>query len=661
MPTSRPSPAGLSVEEAESPFNILYFASLVARWAWLLGGILLAALVLAFIYLRVATPYYQATTVVQVEQQQQHVFKSDTGDNGSDDLKSDDILKTIEQNIQAPELFLKVASDPAILQDKNLYVGLSPHATPLSTSDLADTLAANTHVSLRRGTRLIDISVDHPVPVMAQRLSLAVAEAYISQSGQIDTETSTGVESQLLADSERMKAKLQKSEDALATYREVLLLKDRISDQQRILDALRQRYRAKHPTLIQAETLMSELVLDFDQEVRKIRANSTLEAGYWIDQDPLLNGLTTKDRVQTELQLVEARTNVLDGEVQTERSLFNNVLKQMSEAAMSEQAAPTTVLIVNQPSLPQRPVRPQKKVVLVIAVAGGLVLGLGLVFLLNALDSSFKTAEEVEQYLGLPVLGAIPRIPPLKKNVVPSPKANRSMVLIDEPGGLAAESFRSMRAAVGLLGKSEDHRTVLFTSALAAEGKTFVACNYAVSLAQQNIKTLLMDIDLRVPAVHQFFKIDNSRGIVDHVTESTPLEKSIRENVVPNLDVMTAGRKCPNPAEFLAGNGFSDTLKEALTKYKRVVVDCSPINLVSDALLIVEHVQSVILIVRAKSTPRRDSKFALNTLQRAQIQPVGVVINAIPDWTRSLYHSHPGRYGADNKYMRAYTASPGGS
>jgi capsular exopolysaccharide synthesis family protein len=650
------------------------------RRAWLLGSLVLGCLFVAFIYLHVSTPYYRSTSAVQVEQEAQRVFKPDNkAEEADDDLKDDDILKTIEQNFQSPGLFLNVAVDPSIRQDPQLFVGISPQAEPLSTSDLAEILQAHTRATLRRGTRLIDVSVDHPVPEVAQKLCRAVVHAYIEQNRELSTSTSTDTEGLLQADSDGMKDQLQKSEDALATYREVLLLKDRISDQQRIIDSLAQRYRAKHPTMIQARTLMTSLVTDFDRDVKQIRTQS-LESGYWAEQDPILEKLSPQQRIETELQLVEARTNVLEGEVETERSLFNSVLKQSSEATISKGAAPTAVLVRDNASLPQRPVWPKRSVVMVLGLAAGLGLALAALLLLEAFDSSFKTAEDVEQYLGLSVLGAVPEIVPPKGKVLrPSkmeafwirnllrervalllrPSKNEALrdpvILVSDPGSIAAESFRTLRASLGLLGKKEDHRTLLFTSALASEGKTFVSGNYAVSLAQQGVKTLLIDTDLRVPAVHQFFGLENQRGLVDHVAHGLPLEKVIQTNVVSNLDVITTGSRCPNPAEFLSGSGFAETLAKVLPSYERVIIDCSPINLVSDPLLLISMVQSVVLVVRANQTPRRDARYALNTLQRAGVEPIGVVINAVPNWTQTMYYSHPGRYSGGEKYFRAYS------
>jgi capsular exopolysaccharide synthesis family protein len=640
-----------------STLHFINLLKILYRWLWLFCLTFLAIFSLAVVYILTATPYYRATTVIQVEQAAQRAFTPDNKDQ-SDDLREDDVVRTIEQNIQSPKYFIELASDPKFTQDPNFYIGMSSGNAPLTTGEVADFLQTHTRVLLRRGTRLIDVSVEHAVPAMAQKLALALVQDYINENGELETNTSSGAEQQLAQDSLGIKVDLQKSEDALATYRDVLLLKDRITDQERIIDALVQRYREKHPTLIQARALLAKLTIEFDVEVQKIRANSPLEAGYWSEEAARLNAESTPDRIQTELQLVDSRTNVLEGEVETERTLFNNILKQRSEADVSQKAPPTQVLIQQEPFLPARPVKPEKVLILLLGAAAGLVGGAGLAFFLNGLDSSFKTPEEAEQVLGLPILGAIPQIA-LPKRPRSKSQANpgENLVLVAEPGDVAAESFRSLRASIGLLGKAQDHRSLLFTSALAGEGKTFVSCNFAAALAQQGIRTLIMDADLRAPAVHQLFQLACDRGLVDHVTLDIPFEDSIYRNVIPNLDLLPAGNRCPNPAEFLGGSGFLDTLRFALTQYDRVIVDSSPINLVSDSLLIVPHVQSVALVVRAARTPRRASLQALITLQRSGIRPVGMVMNALPEWSMQAYFPYTGNYGERSKYYRAYAGA----
>ena len=407
MSSPQPSP---HAEVITPSLTLAQINRLIYRWMWLFCLCFCAVFSLAIAYVMTATPIYRATAVVQVEQEEKRAYNPDERSDGSQDLKGEDILKTIEQNLQAPNLFVSVVSNPALAQDQRFLDGLNPKHEPLTSAELGERLENCTTVLLRRGTRLIDVSVEHSSPVIAQKVAQILVTTYINQSGQVQTSSSTSVEEHLQEVFSGIRDGLQKSENAFATYREALLLKDRISDQQRMVDALQQRYRDKHPTMIQAHALMADLTTKFDREVQKIRATSPSEASYWNDQDAVLNTLAPQDRIQEELKLVEARTNVLDGEMQTKKTLSNSVLKQMSEANVSKESAPTQVRVVEDPALPMRPVKPRRLIILVLGGAAGLVLGFALVFSLNAMDSSFKTSEEAEQYLRLPILGAIPQV-----------------------------------------------------------------------------------------------------------------------------------------------------------------------------------------------------------------------------------------------------------
>ena len=183
----------------QSSLNFFYLLKILYRWLWLFCLTFLAVFSLAVVYILTATPYFRATTVIQVEQAEQRVFTPDNKGE-TDDLRQEDILKTIEQNLQSPKIFVSVASDPKINQDGNFYVGMtaSTSGEPISTGEAAEKLENNTRVLLRRGTRLIDVSVDHPVPAMAQKLAKAIVDEYISESGRVETNTSSGAEQQLL-------------------------------------------------------------------------------------------------------------------------------------------------------------------------------------------------------------------------------------------------------------------------------------------------------------------------------------------------------------------------------------------------------------------------------------------------------------------------------
>ena len=399
-------------------------------------------------------------------------------------------------------------------------------------------------------------------------------------------------------------------------------------------------------------------------------ASSETEAAYWKASVKSPAGESFEGHISNELKFVEARTNVLSSEGDTQSALFDNVLKQMREADVSKEVAPIVVDIVQPPRLPDadKPDYPRKGLVLALAGLAGLVIGFGTLFVLDGLDSSLKTVDEANQFLGLPILGMMPQVKGLvpKKGIqkVVSRKKkpdnlnsmlfSDKIVVLNDPDGASAENFRSLRASIALLGKEKDHRVILFTSAMTNEGKTFVTCNYAVSLAQQGLRTLLIEADLRCPSVHAQFNIaEKKMGLIEHVSLGVPLNEVIQSNVIENLDILLPGVKCPNPAEFLSGDGLKDLLAECMLKYDRIVLDSAPINVVSDTLLIVPYVQSVCMVVRLRQTPRGAVQRALNLLELTRVKPVGVVLNCVPmDWKSG--YGKPGKYVSDKNYGRAY-------
>ena len=321
---------------------------------------------------------------------------------------------------------------------------------------------------------------------------------------------------------------------------------------------------------------------------------------------------------------------------------------------VTEDASTTAIKLQGVPDLPSKPSKPKKTIILLLGFSMATFLGLGAVVGVRAIDSTIDTPMEAEAALGLPVIGTILRASGKKKPDGPSPARpanslastlSEEMVVATDPGSATAEGFRSLRAVVNLLGKPSEQRTILFTSALPGEGKTYVSCNYALSLAMTGVRTLLIDTDLRRPAVHERLKLDNRIGLVEILTQELPLSQVVHSKVSKNFDVLTAGGPCNNPAELLAGDGFRQLLAHALTQYDRVVVDTGPVNLVSDCLLIAPEVNMVCFVLRAGSTARQAPKHAIALLRRAQKEPTGIILNAIPPGGDKIYLGYKGRSG----------------
>lgn len=644
------------------------------RHSWIVGVSLALGLLISVGYVMQAVPIYQSTIVLQVAEQQVRNFTSDSSSgNGNDDLRGDDILNTITQSLKLDSLYERVANEPAINQDPSIVPAIANGGTPPSPEALAIKINASTTVTLRRGTRLIDVSVESPVPAAAQKLATAVIEEFVQLNAEKDISTSSAKRKFLLDEVDRAKTNLQKSEDGLQVYKEALRMKQQVDDQQKVVDDLSQRYLDAHPRLIEARSLLADLRRNFDTEIKKVIANSPVEAAYW-NQNPTTQGKQTQDDIiSQELKQAEARTTVLQSEVNTESALFDSLLKQMREQDVQTEAAPIQVKVVDPAKLPKRPVRPDSVIVIRNGTIAGLVIGIILVFILQRFDSTFASAEEVEQLTELPVIAAIPlvgqvntaklpRLSLFKRTSSPSSSptplpgsssVSDDIILIKDPGGVVAENVRNLWASLELVGKEADRRTILFSSALPGEGKTFTSCNYAVSVAQHGLKTLLIDADLRRPSVHTRFLLKNNRpGLTEHVAKGLPLDEVVHKNVIENLDIMLTGGKCPNPSEFFGGKGFAEILQKALATYDRVVVDSPPIIVVSDTRLIAPYIQTVCLVIKAESTSRYAVKRALNFLDMVNVRPVGIIYNCISSWSIDEYYGYS--YSKEYKYGDVY-------
>lgn len=186
------------------------------------------------------------------------------------------------------------------------------------------------------------------------------------------------------------------------------------------------------------------------------------------------------------------------------RKLHDTVIQRLKELdIVSGNKNKNEVRIIEPASLPLTPIRPNKKMLLIYALALGTALSVGLIWLLVQLDTTIKSVDHAERLLGIPVLGAVP-----KNKLIKNGKGR--LFISDDPQSLCAEAFRSMRASLGLLGRDEDRKVVFFTSAVPSEGKSFCCVNYAVCYAQQGRRTLIIDFDLRKPTLAESFGVEGS-------------------------------------------------------------------------------------------------------------------------------------------------------
>ncbi len=316
--------------------------------------------------------------------------------------------------------------------------------------------------------------------------------------------------------------------------------------------------------------------------------------------------------VQNQLAAVDAQINT-----ETRR------LVQSIKIELSGQFSGNNIRVIDPAVTPEKPVRPRKLINLAIGLLGGGLLGLMLVFVLEFLDQSVKSSEDLEEKLGLPFLGVVP-YEKLKK------KESEYATLLKDGNFLVAENVRNVRTMLDFALAGAHNAPLLITSSLQGEGKSHLSSNLLVAMAQTGKKVLLVDGDLRRARVHRVFKLSTEKGL-SNIWDADPKKADYAANIqavkdVPNLFVMTSGQRPPNPAELLNTPKLADFIAWATQHYDQVVVDCPAIMPVSDTLLWGKYIPRAVFVIKYGQTNAKLAQLALDKLQKAGIKVLGAVI-----------------------------------
>jgi capsular exopolysaccharide synthesis family protein len=228
--------------------------------------------------------------------------------------------------------------------------------------------------------------------------------------------------------------------------------------------------------------------------------------------------------------------------------------------------------------------------------------------------------------------------------------------------GTIAEAFRTMRATLAHIAGRDKNRVFLITSAIPGEGKTFTSTNFAATLAQQDLRTLLIDADLRKPSVSKLLFDENLKpGLSEVLLGQCSASEAIVPTGIENLSFMPAGGIAPNPSELLAQGKLAEVIKSLKEHYDRIVIDSSPVLAVRDPLLLAPLVDACCLIVRAGHSPSKASTTAVRLLSEAGVPAKGVVLNAVREGSGAYYayaYRTYGTYGAKGVYGAQEVADP---
>jgi succinoglycan biosynthesis transport protein ExoP len=278
--------------------------------------------------------------------------------------------------------------------------------------------------------------------------------------------------------------------------------------------------------------------------------------------------------------------------------------------------------VIATATLPTLPSSPKKTQNVLLGVVVGLLLAIGLVLLIEALDDRLRSAEEIESRSGVPSLGSVPYTRDLSKS-------SGAAAVVHQTTSAVAEAYRTLRTNLRFLSVECPLRTLLVTSSVKGEGKSTTAANLAAAFAVSGVRTILVSADLRRPSVHRFFGLQNSVGVVDAVLPNVALEGLLQTNELPHLRVLAAGRVPPNPTEILSSARFAEIMEVLSSAADLVIVDSPPLLGVADASALASRVDGVLLVVNPGEADRRSLEHAVAQLHKAGGRLLGTVMNAV--------------------------------
>jgi len=667
-----------------------------------------ATIVLALAYSLVATKKYAATATIKIPEQTQKVVDFDGVESG--DLHTLESLRTVEQSFTSSELLEQVIKinhldqNPIFLKHVHAAPG---HDTPAMDSMVTYFSEKLLKATVRKGTRLIDVTVKFPDPDMAARLANSVVDEFKKRTMAEDTAEAQTANDFLLDESTQLRKKLQESEQSLQAYREetkavsledqqnvvasqlkelgtsvtearatliqgatayqqvtassnnvetlakltvvatapqVAALKTQLDQQQNAFANLIQRYKSKNPKYIAAYSQLTDMEARYSNAVLTVAQSVRLAyENARAAEQASESALHEQETEALKLDKLAIQYNALSREVESDQALYESVLTRLKQTSTVKDMHVNNVTSIQTAETQYTPVWPKPAWILLAAIFLGLGFGSIVALALHTFDGSVQSVDDLEHKTGQPVLAIIPQMRGVK--------AKQPLLVVENNSQpAAAEAFRTLRTQIATLTKNKPCKTIMFTSALPGEGKTMTAVNYALSLAQQGLNCIIIDGDLRRPMVRETLTGQRTptAGVVDFLRREKKLSEIIQRTETKNLCYVSAGNVAANPAELLlAQKNFNSLIEEASQIFDRVIIDTAPIHIVSDALLMLEDVQMVCLVVHACKTPMRAVQRACHTLKQAGAPLQGAVLNRTPDQRGMAgYDAYYSYYGA---------------
>ncbi len=725
-----PTTLELEAQGSESHFTFASFWLIVMKRLTTIIVATVAVAVLTGIYTFRMAPVYKATATVEVETttpQLQSLSEAYRQTGGDDYTFLTTQIQVLQSNKLASTTLEQLGMDP---DGGAAGMPKIPGQTPAQTAAarktaLIEGFKEGLSIEPLKDSRILAVSYESNNPELAARAVNQLIDNYTNSNFEERNEFTRHASADMEEQLQELKAKVEKSQQALIDYeRQNLIInvgeKGTINDER--LEQLNKDYTVAEGDLDQKQSVY-ELAKANEGQVGIIVEDKVLQsleekyndlksqyadalvqygpnfpkAARLHDQLTQTQGLIDNARKQAiakvhndylaalsrEKLLGEALAkekanvsainermidyNILKREFEINQQLYESLLQRLKDATLSASLQVTNVHVIDSATIPSSPIRPNRRRNLAAGVMIGLILGVTLAFVQEALDSSVRTTEEAERLVNAPALAIIPaetdsyRRKQLATNATTPGALAASgvgLAVLTRPSSPMAESFRSLRTSVLLSTAPRPPQTLLVTSAQMGEGKTSTATNLAMSFAQRQGPVLIIDADMRRPSVAKTLGVGNEKGLSSFLTGAHSLDEVlIQYERIPNLWILPAGPRPPDPAELLSSHMMDTTLKDMLKRFTQIVIDSPPLLLVTDAVILSAMVDGVILVVSSGTTARGALSRAHRILDNAGSRVLGMVLNKVDMRFDTYYGSYYGPYH-QSYYDEASVSNP---
>jgi capsular exopolysaccharide synthesis family protein len=624
-------------------------------------------------------------------------------------------IRRVFSRDQAAPAAAKAGGVPVVTEEPSVF---SESLTPEQSARLEpyeDALRANLTVEPVERTSLVAIRFRHTSPEISARVANTLAAVFIANDIQRETQGSSRAEDTLAKQIADLQLQIQQDEerrinymlkndiplgdkkgqdlsaDRLGTYstqlqaaeaarkeleadynaarttkdiwsipqvqsdKTVQRLREKISDLEESRAALMVKYTAEWPEVKKIDEQIKRLKQDLDNVPREILTSMRvrLEAAQKREAD-LRSSYFSERGQANQRSISETGLSDLNSRLETNKQLYNTYIQRQRELQVTSSDKGQNVTQVLVARQPHEPIGPPRARNIFIALLLSLGAGIGLAFLLDYLDDTLKSIEDVDRYIHLPTLALIPAPRPERaflrgRHNLPLPvpgDGSTALTLIEDVRSPIAESYRHLRTSLLLSSAGQPPRTVLVTSSQPSEGKTTTAVNIAMMLAQTGAEVLVLDCDLRRPRIHTHFGLANAKGVSNYLSGEMNVSELVQTyDKLPNLKVITSGPVPPNAAELLGSEEMRKLLYVLSEKFTHIIIDSPPAISFTDASILSTLVDGVMLVVHGGRSSRAVVRRAKQQLMDVGAHVFGIVLNNVKLESNDYYY-YSGHYSA---------------